>query len=194
VRAYRVLQDVFAASSQSPQPSVHKHAIDAPSLNSFLIVYLYGTQTPGHAESLNSLSHVYTSTRPPRLCVFGISTTPLIATARRPVPRELPREYPQARAPRLSAYRARARTGNAASAAAAIVGGTHAGSSCKPFQLPQKSSKRARTWQATRLIRIGRRIGLNLLSGRRQARKKERTWPDPRSSMRLRMRRGCSGR
>jgi hypothetical protein len=191
VRAYRVPQDVFAASSQSPQPSVHKHAIDAPSLNSFLIVYLYGTQTPGHAESLNSLSHVYTSTSIVRLWHqhdashrHSPSTCP---------PRATPRISAGTCAPIIGLSRARAHGKRS------VSGGSDCGRHARrePLQtlsIAPESSKRARTWQATRLIRIGRRIGLNLLSGRRQARKKERTWPDPRSSMRLRMRRGCSGR
>jgi hypothetical protein len=164
VRAYRVPQDVFAASSQSPQPSVHKHAIDAPSLNSFVIVHLYGTQTPGHAESLNSLSHVYTSTSIVRLWYQHDASH-----------RHSPSTVPPRVTPRISAGTcapiiglSRARTGNAASAAAAIAGGTHAGSRYKPLRIAPASSKFARTWQATRLIRIGKKNWRESAFGKRK--------------------------
>jgi hypothetical protein len=135
------LRDVFAASSQSPQPSVHKHAIDAPSLNSFLVVYLYSTQT----QSLNSLSHVYTSTSIVRLWHQHDASRryrPFL-----PVdlsPRELPREYPQARAPRLSAYRARAHGKRSVSGGSDC--GRHARrESLQTLRIAPASSKRART-------------------------------------------------
>jgi hypothetical protein len=110
VRAYRVPQDVFAASSQSPQPSVHKHAIDAPSLNSFPIIYLYTTQTAAHTEPQFT---------PPRLHVYldcaSLASARRLSSlqalpARRPVPpRATPRISAGTCTPIIGLSRARAR-------------------------------------------------------------------------------------
>jgi hypothetical protein len=145
VRAYRVPQDVFAASSQSPQPSVHKHAIDAPSLNSFPIIYLYTTQTAAHTEPQFTLPrlHVYLD------CASLASARRLSSLqalpARRPVPpRATPRISAGTCAPIIGLSRARAHGKHS------VSGGSDCGRHARrellqiPSQLPPESSKRAR--------------------------------------------------